>query len=249
MELKTIDDVIGELGEIMQWSEANKSRMGYFPSLYRKVTIRVKEEIAAGEFEVANRMENLDVVFASRYIDAFHAWQKNEPCSKSWEVAFTAAPKWRYIVLQHLLVGMNAHINFDLAIAAAEIAPGSAIHDLEADFKQITGLLNDLTDSVKQDLTQVWPLLRILDWFGGRLGDWLANLGMKIARNIAWENAVKLALLDPAERKAEIQRLDAEVGALGDIILSPSVLANQVIRFIRLGELKTVKRIIGILSD
>lgn len=49
MELKTIDDVIDELGNIIKWSEENNSRLGYFPALYRMVTIRVKEGIAAGE--------------------------------------------------------------------------------------------------------------------------------------------------------------------------------------------------------
>ena len=249
MAQETIDEVINELGEIIEWSKGNKSRLGYFPALYQKVTKRIKMGIAAGEFEDGSRMEKLDVVFAKRYIDAHKAWQAGLHCTDSWRVASEAAGRWRYIVIQHLFVGMNAHINLDLAIAAAEISSGQNIHDLEVDFKRITRILNDLTDSVKQDLADVWPLLRILDWFSGRIGDWLANLGMTIARDIAWDNAVKLSMLDEDHLQRQISAMDGEVARLSNIILSPSILANILIRFIRLGEMRRVEKIIDILSD
>ncbi|WP_408024472.1 DUF5995 family protein [Tenacibaculum sediminilitoris] len=34
------------------------------------------------------------------------------------------------MVLQHLLIGMNAHINFDLVIVAAEVSKGQNIQNL-----------------------------------------------------------------------------------------------------------------------
>jgi hypothetical protein len=37
-------------------------------------------------------------------------------------------------VVQHVLLGMNAHINLDLGVAAAEVAPGPAIAGLRGDF-------------------------------------------------------------------------------------------------------------------
>ena len=41
----TIDDVIWQLTEIVEWSKQNNSRMGYFAAIYRKVTIQVKKGI------------------------------------------------------------------------------------------------------------------------------------------------------------------------------------------------------------
>ncbi len=249
MTANTIDDVIDELGKIIDWAKENDSRLGYFPALYRMVTIRIKEGIAAGEFENGPRMEKLDVVFANRYLSAFHAWQADQPFTESWKVTFDAAEKWRYIVLQHLFVGMNAHINLDLAIAAAKVAPGDGIFDLEPDFKKITNILNDLTESVQNDLAEVWPLLRILKMFSGRIEDWLAGMGMTIARDIAWGNAVNLSKLNRAELAKQIGQLDRDVAALGKLILSPSWLGNIVVRFIRLGEWKSVDEVIDIFSD
>ena len=51
--------------------------------------------------------------------------------AQCWSVAFHAAHRRPPIIFQHLLLGMNAHINLDLGIACAEVAPGPAIDDLE----------------------------------------------------------------------------------------------------------------------
>ena len=51
MQAKTIDEVITFLDEIIEKSKNENSPIGYFASLYRKVTIRVKDGIHNGEFE------------------------------------------------------------------------------------------------------------------------------------------------------------------------------------------------------
>ena len=70
--------------EIVEDARLRNSPMGYFPALYRMVTIRVKEGIERGDFEDGPRMEKLDVVFAGRYLDAYSAWMAGEPVTDSW---------------------------------------------------------------------------------------------------------------------------------------------------------------------
>jgi hypothetical protein len=70
MPAKSIDEIVVELTRIVDQARANKSRIGYFAAMYRKVTLAIKEAIDAGEFEEAERMTRLDVIFAQRYIDA-----------------------------------------------------------------------------------------------------------------------------------------------------------------------------------
>src|SRR6266851_378283 len=65
MPPQTIDDVLIELDQIILRARNERSRLGFFPTLYRNVTIRVKEGIAAGAFEDGARMEKLDVTFAN----------------------------------------------------------------------------------------------------------------------------------------------------------------------------------------
>ena len=143
MQAHTIDEVIELLDEIVEETKRANNPAGYFAALYRKVTIRVKEGISNNEFEDGSRMEKLDVIFANRYLVAYHTFYKQEIPTASWQVALRKANKFWPIVLQHLLWGMNAHINLDLGIAAAETASGASINDLKQDFDQINELLAD----------------------------------------------------------------------------------------------------------
>jgi hypothetical protein len=116
MEAKNIDQVIQQLDDIIDWSIKSNSRLGYFAALYRKVTLKVKAGISDGLFEDGARMERLDVIFANRYLEAFEQNQKKVSPTRSWQLAFEASNQWWPMVLQHLLLAMNAHINLDLGI-------------------------------------------------------------------------------------------------------------------------------------
>ena len=70
MPLQTIDDVVAALDAIIQRAWDEQSRLGYFAALYRRVTRAVRDGIAKGQFSDGPLMEKLDVVFASRYLDA-----------------------------------------------------------------------------------------------------------------------------------------------------------------------------------
>jgi hypothetical protein len=72
--MKTIEEVINRLTEIIDQSKKQNSPLGYFAVLYRKVTIRVRDGILNQEFADNPRMEKLDVLFAQRYIRAYDQW-------------------------------------------------------------------------------------------------------------------------------------------------------------------------------
>ena len=120
-QINSIEEVISELQKIISECETNNNPLGYFAALYQKVTIKVKDGIENHIFDDGLRMEKLDVVFAKRYIEAYYAWQKKDTVTKSWQKAFELSTDYWPVVLQHLLIGMNAHINLDLGIASAEI--------------------------------------------------------------------------------------------------------------------------------
>src|SRR6201996_7134716 len=135
MPAQTIDEVIAQLETIIANSIASNSRAGYFAALYYKVTCRVKQGIQTGEFENGPRMEQFDVTFANRYLAAYEQWINKKPItSLSWKIAFDELEKPTVLVLQHLLLGMNAHINLDLGVAVVELAtaqnqPLEAMHN------------------------------------------------------------------------------------------------------------------------
>ncbi len=102
-----LDETIEELEGIVDNCRRRKSRAGYFASMYLAVTREIKRAIEAGVFDDGPRMEQLDIVFARRYIDAFNADRTNIRPSTSWAISFDGADTRRPIVLQQLLTGMS----------------------------------------------------------------------------------------------------------------------------------------------
>ncbi len=247
MPARTIDEVVEKLDQVIATARSQESRMGYFPALYRKVTVAVRDGIREGVFEDNERLERLDVVFANRYLDAVEKYERGEQPTRSWEVSFKAAKKRRYIVLQHLLLGMNAHINLDLGIAAAEVAPGGQLPGLRDDFKKINELLALQVDGVKEELATVWPKLRRLDRLAGTAEDRLINFSIRKARSFAWRLAQELAALPPERREAAIDLTDLFVAKLSGRIRKPGRKARIAMLWIRLGEKGTVPEIIDLL--
>jgi hypothetical protein len=248
MPATSIGQVLHQLDAIIERSVARSSRLGYFPALYRKVTASVKHAILAGRFEDGARMERLDVVFANRYIDAFHAWSAGRPVTGAWRAAFEAENRWSPIILQHLLAGMNAHINLDLGIAAAEASPGDAIHGLAADFREINNLLFELIEKVQDEISVVSPWIGLLDTLGGRTEDALIEFSIAKARALAWKTALDLAPLSAAERSARIVPLDNFVETLGRLVLKPPPLTRAGLLVIRGRETSDARRVLDVLT-
>ncbi len=247
-EPATIDEVIERLDVIVDWARREQSRLGYFAALYRGVTLRVKEGIAQGQFSDGTLMERLDVVFADRYLLAWEQYRRGVPTTRSWERAFKAAESWRPIVLQHLLLGINAHINLDLGIACALVAPGDELPGLQQDFDAINEILCAMTDEVQDKLGRVWPYMRICDLVGCRTDEAVFNFSLRRARDAAWSVARRLAPLDAEQMAKEIEYVDRDTALLARVVRHPGIIASLGLLAVRLSEKKDVPRIIDLLA-
>ena len=212
------------------------------------MTIQVKNGIEEGLFEDGPRMEHLDVVFANRYLEALEQRRQGPHTTRSWQIALETSSGWWPIVLQHLLLGMNAHINLDLGIAAARTCAGDSIQGLKTDFGKINQILASLVSGVEHELETVWPTLRLLDQVAGKTDEAIINFSMEKAREHAWEVAVRLAPLTNADQASQIELIDAETALIGQAIRHPGALISTVLRVIRLGERRSVTQIIDILK-
>jgi len=234
--ISTIDEVITVLENIILKSEHNKDPSGYFAALYQKVTIKVKEGIASGSFEDGLRMEQLDVAFAKRYIDAYFSFKKGETTTLSWQKAFNFSTHYQPIVLQHLLLGINAHINLDLGVAANEISKSGNIADLENDFNRINEILSSLVYEVEEDLAAVWPTLKLILKLAGRVDDFMVDFSMKLARDGAWKFATQLSASPESQIDSLIEIRDQKIAAKTKIITHPGIVASSIFFIIRLME-------------
>ncbi len=234
---RTIDEVIDQLTRILEVSRARGSVDGYFAGLYREVTDEVRARITRGWFDDGPRMERFDVVFANRYLQAWARHEAGEPAGAAWNVAFGAGHAFWPVVLQHLLLGMNAHINFDLGLAAAATAPGTAIAELQGDFDRINQLLAGLVNDVENRLAQVWPPLWRLDGFAGGVDEAVVKFSLRCARDYAWRVATAAAAeTDPVARAARAEAADLWAAVIGRGILHPDFKSSLILKFVRLRE-------------
>ncbi|TVP47795.1 MAG: hypothetical protein EA341_12090 [Mongoliibacter sp.] len=238
--MKNIDDVIIELDRVVQECYKNNSRLGYFAILYRQVTIRVKDGILKGEFDDNPRMVTLDIIFAKRFIDAYDDYKIGKPVSSSWKISFDTALSSRHIVLQHLLLGINAHINLDLGIAAAETMDGKNLKDIRNDFDKINAILYELVNGVKNNIGKVSPLFRLLIRFAQGRDDLLVNFSIRTARDGAWKFAEEYFLSQ--DRPGSIHLRDQVIAGLGESLSHPGKRLSRILRLISFAEWRSVSR-------
>lgn len=243
-----LDDILVRMDRNIDRCVRERSRLGYFAVLYRGVTARVRDAIIAGSFDDPHRMERLVVVFANRYLDALDHYWAGGTLPRCWRVAFQSGGMRQPIVLQHLLLGMNAHINLDLAIAAAQVAPRGELSALERDFERITNLLNDMIDAVQDRLEQISPWMTVIDIAGGRTDERVVGFAIGEARALAWQAAESLAACEPDKFQQQVELHDLLVTALAERIRRPGILLGLALEIVRLRETSDVGRVIRTLQ-
>jgi hypothetical protein len=243
----TIDDVLAGLDAVVAEARREGDRRGYFAVLYRKVTAKVKDGLAEGYFDDPARMERLDVLFAERYLDAVAGDRAGDPVTDSWRLTFDAAVRRRPLILQHLLVGINAHINLDLGIAAARCAPGDELPGLRRDYDRINAILAAMITSVQQELRQVSPWLGLLERIGARTQTELVRFSIVAARAGAWQFAEQLTITPTPRWDAAIGARDRRVAAVGRRVLHPGRWMAAGLALVRLRERDDVRANLDVL--
>lgn len=193
-----------------------------FHGTYTRTTEAVRDEIRASRFTDNEWVEAWDVAFAQLYLDALGRWRAGAQPSLPWQVALEATRGPHLPPLRYVLLGMNAHINFDLpqallaVITPAEFENRELIQTRASDHTRIDGILASRVAAEDGELMRAerpgdrTVLDRILTPFN-RVG---TKRFLAESRTKVWLNAIKLnharlagaesyaAKLDELERRA-----------------------------------------------
>jgi Family of unknown function (DUF5995) len=217
----TIEGAVEAIESIIDWSISVPSRLGYFAALYKRITIAIGTAVSQGKFQDGSRMQRFDVTFASRYFDAlngyFHPTKFAKP-TRSWRVTFDAASRPEPIILQHLLAGVNAHIDLDLGIAAQTVAPRGNLEALHNDFNTVNAVLSSQVSGVVNELDDLSPTLADLYHVLSNNEIFLIDEGVKTLRDSAWTFARILALEPGLAHPLTIWGRDQKVSMQGELI-------------------------------
>ncbi|HXJ27349.1 MAG TPA: DUF5995 family protein, partial [Streptosporangiaceae bacterium] len=164
-------------------------------------------------------VEQWDIAFAKLYLDALDADRRGEPVPRPWAVAFGAAAGARRPPdLRLILLGMNAHINYDLprallaVISDAEFADPAVIARREADHTRIDEVLASRVGAEDAELAAAGRSLT--DTVLQPLNRLATKRLLRESRRKVWANAVALSAsrraggADGAEHQRQLAELE-----------------------------------------
>ncbi len=107
-----VDSVVATMQERFDALTPEQEPLREFLGTYQRTTAAVGKAVDGGLFEDAEWVERWDVAFAELYLTALDAHLGGGTPSRPWRLAFDAPSDLP--ALRHVLLGINAHVNFDL---------------------------------------------------------------------------------------------------------------------------------------
>ena len=223
--------VVAGMGERLDRLPARLRHQRVFLSTYQRTTQAVGEAIEQGSFEDPGWVEKWDVAFAELYLTALDTELAGERVPRPWRLAFAASPD--LLPLRHVLLGINAHVSYDLPQALLAVISDDDFSDpvlmdrRRRDHERIDGVLSSRVAAEDDELTAPGGrtlLDRVLTPLN-RLG---SKRFLREARQKVWHNTLELrdsrvAGADAyAVRLAELELLSA--AKIADLLLPGQVL-------------------------
>ncbi|MBC9821836.1 DUF5995 family protein [Terrabacter sp. MAHUQ-38] len=231
---RTISDVVDRMTSLLDAMPPHLAARRTFLATYLRTTRAVSDAIEGAAFEDPAWVEAWDVVFADLYLDALDAdlvADPTRPASRPWRLAFAAPPDLP--ALRQVLLGINAHINYDLpqallaVISDAEFADPRVVEKRRRDHERIDAVLAGRV-AAEDDELAAQSARSTVDRLLTPLNHRASARFLREARNKVWHNTIELQrarLAGPepyAVRLAELEVLSA--ARIADLLAPGQVL-------------------------
>lgn len=201
--------------------EKNGDQRYIFQRCYGMMSSNMAAAIENGRFTDARWVNELMLRFADYYFDALDLYEKDRALSPPvWRQAHDAAREKHLHILQHLLLGINAHINYDLPLVLYErlctewpmlAEEGRRVrHD---DHETVNRIIAETIDSVQDTVIEPRaPFMAVVDRLMGRMDEWLLSQLIAGWRADVWRVALDLlAAGSPGQRETIRQAQEKKV--------------------------------------
>ena len=216
-----VEAVVARMEQLLGSLEAGRDPARFFLGTYLRTTRAVGGALDDGLFEDPAWVADWVVDFADRYLAARQA-HRADPASapEPWRRAFGADPGMR--PEGHVLLGMNAHINFDLPQSLIAMVPPADFDDpvvlgcRHRDHERIDGILAARVAAEDLALARVGGRRTVLDHLLAPANHRASRLFLREARRKVWANTAALneARLQGPEaygaRLAELEKVSAD---------------------------------------
>lgn len=198
-----LDQSIARMRRLEAELVAKGDMRAVFVTTYLEILHATQEAVAKpGFFEDPATVELEARYFVQLYLSAHDAYDRGDMARvpAPWRASFDLAASGRSLAIENLLLGINAHVNYDLPRALAAAGANSPAN--ERDFERFNDLLFERIDPIKRRVidryTQPAPVgnrraLHLLDRVAGQLDEKATKLMFVQWRNRAWEHSAALA--------------------------------------------------------
>jgi hypothetical protein len=223
---RTLDDVVSGFSALERGFRAGRDRRSIFLTLYGVVSADMRDRVASGAFADGAWVERYAVAFANLYRAALEAHEAGRMTAvpRAWRICFETARAGTGTVLQDVLLGVNAHVNNDLAFALDRVAVDPDRERRRRDHNAVNQVLEGVTERATQRLASLYaPGIATMDCAAGELDEIVGRVSLGGARDTAWESACALAdARGPIERRLAATRVSARAAVLARLLLAPS---------------------------
>jgi hypothetical protein len=219
-----------------------EDRRVIFLRCYLLMTNNMLAAIERQEFHDSDWVGRLLHRFAGYYFTALEAYEASARAQASgevqpgadspapppvWQLAFQAAHRPGTLALQHLLLGVNAHINYDLILALVDILEPEWDSLTEEqrnlryqDHCRVNRVIGETVDAVQDEvLDPEMPVMEIIDRIMGRVDEAMISHLLAHWRDVVWHHANRLLEIQEAdERQKLVKHYEKEVIELGELI-------------------------------
>lgn len=232
-EARTIAAALERMQQRLDTMPPGLAHRRQFLETYQRTTIAVGKALADAGFEDPEWVEAWDVRFAEKFLDAHDADIDGRAAdvSRPWRLAFAAPPELPPI--RHLLLGMNAHINYDLPQALLAVISDEQFGDevlldrRRRDHERIDAILVSRVAAEDNEVKRA-SALGLLDRVITPLNRASSRHFLPEARRKVWHNTVELHQARVAGPDAYRSRL-AELEVLSAARIADLLAPGQVI--------------------
>jgi hypothetical protein len=217
-----VRDVVEGLAHLEEELVAQRDRRAVFVTAYLTITRTIEAWLERGVFLQNAVVAAYAVAFANAYRHALASYEQGRPdeIPAAWRQSFDARLDARVSVVQHLLLGINAHINHDLPYAVLQGGLDVHCDRCYSDHTRINDALRVATPFVRRRITAAWPRrYHLVGYLYGPMIDEAVAMTFVRARQRSWALAKMLDTAPPAERLRLRAFIDERAARIGDRIL------------------------------
>jgi len=210
-----------------QWQEIGDDK-ALFLRCYQMMTSNVLVAVDHHEFNDPIWVSTLLDRFADYYFIALRAYE-DDPASAPtvWQVAHNAAKDPKISAMQKLLLGVNAHINYDLVLTLVDMLEAEWDDHTEdvrngryTDHCHINKIIGDTIDAVQDEVLEpAMPIMDVIDKLLGPIDERIIVHLISQWREKVWQNATCLLEMDnPQEKSHFINQIEQDALQTGSLI-------------------------------